>query len=532
MKLPNSSEMKALDKAAIEDYGIPGMVLMENAGLGTVNMMEKELGPPKGCFSIILIGPGNNGGDGLVIGRHLHQRGCEPIFFFLISPDKLTGDAALNMKIIRKLRLPFHLIDNKTRVKTVPVLFKQIESRGKPCYAIIDSIFGIGISKDISGHYGDVIDLFNRPDFAHNVPVVSADVPSGMNPDTGRVFGKCIKANHTATYGCPKAGLVIHGSTNLRGKLHVIDIGIPPEAINQINISTEHLNEEYGQSLLQPLKRKVASHKGSHGHLLLLAGSSGKTGAALLAARGAVRSGAGLVTLCSPYDLNTIYETSFPEIMTSILPTSSSLINISDLSHITKQIEGKKCVVLGPGIGTDPRTAELVLYLYHTLPIPLIIDADAITILARNKNQRKEPAGPRIFTPHPGELARVLGCSAEEIEDNRLESARQGCSVFSNNYQQTILVLKGAGTLITSNEGNIIINTTGNPGMATGGMGDVLSGMIGSFICQGLSILNATSGAVFLHGYTGDRLYEETGQGFTASELADTIPLCLKSFIN
>ena len=167
MKLPSSEEMKAIDACAIEDYGIPGVVLMENAGVGTVRLIEKHYQPTAGSFALIFIGPGNNGGDGLVIGRHLHQRGCEPIFFFLINPDELSGDAAINLAIVKRLRLPFHVIDSENRVKTIPVLFKQIESRGRPCCAIIDAIFGTGLTRNIEGHFADTIKLINSNDFQH-----------------------------------------------------------------------------------------------------------------------------------------------------------------------------------------------------------------------------------------------------------------------------------------------------------------------------------------------------------------------------
>ncbi len=532
MKLPKAHEMQMLDRCAIEDFGIPGIVLMENAGLGTVLMMERELGPAKGHFAIIFIGPGNNGGDGLVIGRHLHQRGCEAIFFFLINPDELQGDAATNLTIIRKLKLPFHVIDNASRAKTIPVLFKQIESRGKSCYVIIDAIFGTGLSREISGHFAAVIDLINRPDFAHNIPIVSIDIPSGMDSDSGRILGKAVKAYHTATFGCAKPGQIMYGGSALTGKLHIIDIGIPPEVFRKTNIPTELITEDIASSWMKQLQREKSSHKGNYGHLLILAGSMGKTGAAILCAKGALRSGCGLVSLCVPYDLNVIFEVNLTEAMTIPLPTSSSIINISDLTVVMRHAEGKKAVILGPGLGTDKRTAELVLYLYHNLKQPLIVDADALNILAENKAQLKRPAGPRILTPHPGELARLITSTASEIQNNRLQAARTAYAHFSNNnMDDVIIVLKGDGTIIASNDGYAMINTSGNPGMATGGMGDVLSGMIGALICQGFPTLQAAGAAVFLHGRAGDDLLVKTGYGYNATELADNIPFILKHYL-
>jgi ADP-dependent NAD(P)H-hydrate dehydratase / NAD(P)H-hydrate epimerase len=531
MKLPTGLEMKNLDHLASEHFGIPSIVLMENAGLGTVKMLEKELGPCKNTFALIFIGPGNNGGDGLVIGRHLHQRGCQPVFFFLVNPDSLKGDAAVNLHIVKKLRLPFHVVDNAARVETIAVFYKQLESRGLPCHVIIDAIFGIGLCREITDHFADTINLINTPGFGHNVPVVSVDTPSGMDADTGKILGTCVRANYTATYCCAKPGHFIHGSSSLTGKLEIIDIGIPPEAVDRADITTELATADTFTTLLQPLRREKASHKGSHGHLLILAGSAGKTGAAVLTAKGALRSGAGLVSLCVPHDLNAVFETTLIEAMTVPLPNSSQALSVADWDVISQHIAAKQAVVLGPGIGKDPDTAELVLKIYLTAQCPLILDADALTLLAGYRNELRSPAGPRIFTPHPGELARLLDKSADRIQDNRLEAARLGCDLFQNNLHDIVLILKGAGTIIAAKRGSAIINTTGNPGMATGGMGDVLSGVIGALVCQGLAPLDAAVAGVYLHGAAADRLYEKCGSGFLASEVADMIPYVVKEHL-
>ncbi|THB77063.1 MAG: NAD(P)H-hydrate dehydratase [Desulfobulbaceae bacterium] len=532
MKLPGSEEMRAIDRCAIDDFGIPGVVLMENAGTGTVRLMEKEYGPLKGSFALIFVGPGNNGGDGLVIGRHLHQIGCEPIFFFLVNPDELSGDAAINLKVIEKLRLPFHVIDSSTRVKTIPVLFKQIESRGKPCCAIIDALFGTGLEREISDHFGDTIDLINDPNFSRNIPVVSVDTPSGLDSNSGEILGKCVRANLTATFGCAKPGQIMQNSKSLTGKLKIIDIGIPPEVIAKANIETSMITADSTSLWIEGLKRRNDSHKGTYGHLLILAGSAGKTGAAILAAKGALRSGCGLVSLCVPYDLNTVYETCLPEAMTVPLPTSSSLLNVSDLSTILNHAEDKTAVVLGPGLGNDARTAELVLYLYHKLKQPMIVDADALNILARHKNQLKSPGGTRILTPHPGEMSRLIDISVDEILANRLNAAKTCYDKYKHDGKELIVVLKGAGTLVITDRKEVMINTSGNPGMATGGMGDVLTGVIGALICQGMTPETASGSGVYLHGKAGDLLYDQSGHGYSASELSDELPGVIKEIIS
>jgi NAD(P)H-hydrate epimerase len=467
-----------------------------------------------------------------VIGRHLHQRGCRPVFFFLVAPDTLKGDSAVNLHIINKLGLPFHVVNTAARVETIPSLLKPFESKGLSGYVIIDAIFGIGLCREVTGHFADIIQLINTSSFGHDIPVVSVDTPSGMDADTGKILGTCVRADYTATYCCAKPGQFIHGGSPWTGKLHIIDIGIPPEAIERANITTELATADTFTALSRPLLRKKASHKGSHGHLLILAGSAGKTGAAVLTARGALRSGAGLVSLCVPHDLNTVFETMLTEAMTIPLPNSSHFLSIADWDFIEQQSKTKQALVIGPGIGREPGTAELVLHAYHTVECPVVFDADALTLLAASRDRLHAPAGPRIFTPHPGELARLLDKTTDDIQDNRLEAAISGCRLFQNDRHDIVLILKGAGTIIAGAEGSATINTTGNPGMATGGMGDVLSGVIGALVCQGLSPLDAAIGGVYLHGAAADRLYEKIGAGFVASEVADMIPSVVKNHLS
>lgn len=529
MKLPTASEMQALDRSASEIFGIPSVVLMENAGVGTVLMLEENLGDCNNTFAAIFVGPGNNGGDGFVIGRHLHQRGCQPVFFILTNPDNIGGDSAVNLNIIRQLKLPYHIIDNSVRAETIPVLFKQLEARGLPCYAIIDAIFGVGLSRDVGGHYADTIHLINNNSLRGHTPIVSVDIPSGMDSDSGKILGTCVHADYTATYGCAKPGHFIHGSHNWTGKLSIIDIGIPPEAVERANILTELVTKQVFKDLSSRLKRAQSSHKGDHGHLFMLAGSTGKTGAAILAARGALRSGVGLLTLGVPQQLNPVFETCLVEAMTIPLPSEKGYLSIDDLELIEQNLENKAAVVIGPGIGQQPETTRLVLDIYHKLKCPVVLDADALNILAAHRDELYPPAGARIFTPHPGELGRLIDKPSATIQDDRLDAIVLAGNLFKNSPHEAIIVLKGAGTIISDKTGYTLINTTGNPGMATGGMGDVLSGVIGALICQGLSPLHASVTGTYIHGAAADLLYAQYGVGYTASEVADNIPLTLQA---
>ncbi len=531
MKLPTAREMRALDNSAITDFDIPGIVLMENAGLGTVKMMEQQCGSCRDTFAVVFVGPGNNGGDGLVIGRHLHQRGCKPILFFLVKPDSLKGDAAVNLKITQKLKLPFHIIVTADQVEAVPLLLNQYETERGRCYAVIDAIFGTGLTRKVEGHFAHIIDLINRDNFARKSPVISVDTPSGLDSDTGDILGNCVRADFTAAYCCAKPGQFIHNGPTHTGKLEIIDIGIPEEVIHKAHIRIELSTRSRFKKIAATLVRKNNSHKGSHGHLLVIGGSPGKTGAAILAGMGALRTGAGLVSLFAPRNLNTVYETSLFEAMTIPLEASRDFFHYDDCDLILDKIRGKQAVVIGPGLGTDESTRQLVLHIYHDAECPLIIDADALNLLSFSQNEIRAPAGPRIFTPHPGELSRLIALSSKEIQGNRLEAAHIGCHFFKNSNYDIIFILKGAETLIVTGSGSTSINTTGNPGMATGGMGDVLSGVIGAFICQGMSSHNAAVSAVFLHGRAGDDLYAKTGIGYSATDLASRIPVTLKNLM-
>ncbi len=524
MKLPTAHEMQELDRSASDDFGIPSVVLMENAGVATVMMMEKELGPCNNSYAVIFIGPGNNGGDGLVIGRHLHQRGCLPMFFILVNPGLLRGDAAVNLAIVKKLRLPFHIIDNSKRVETIPILLQQMETRGLPCYLVVDAIFGVGLDRDVSGHFADAINLINRHGVTAKVPRVAVDIPSGVDADTGKVLGTCVRADYTATFCCAKPGHFLHGGSEWTGKLSILDIGIPLEAIDRANINTELATSDTYRQLSKPLQRHKGSHKGTHGHLLIVAGCRGKSGAAILCGRGALRCGAGLVSLCVPNRVHDLVENLLVEAMTVFLTHSQDHFVADDWPTLADAATGKKAVVVGPGLGTAESTAALVLRLYRELSVPMVLDADALNILAAHRHVLPEAGGPRIFTPHPGELARLLEKDVNDIQNNRIDAALLGSNLIGNDRHHNILVLKGAGTIIAGADGTLFINTTGNPGMASGGMGDVLAGMIGALLCQGLSPMDASVAGVYLHGAAGDHLYRQHGVGFLASQVADAIP--------
>lgn len=516
MKLATAEQMRQCDQLAITRFGVPGVVLMENAGRGTVESMVRRYGPLAGKVISIFAGPGNNGGDGLVIARHLLQHGARPQVFLLVNPETVTGDAAINLNAVRELPIPL-----------VPLLSEANLRDAEPELArsrlVVDALFGTGLTREVAGHFAAAVRRINRL----GCPVVAVDVPSGLNSDSGQELGVAVHADVTCTFGLAKPGIMMQPGAQFAGMVEVVDIGLPAEAVAQAGITLELLVAADLAGWLVP--RRKTDHKGTFGHLLVLAGSEGKTGAALLAAHGALRSGVGLATLCVPEPLNPIFEAALLEAMTVPLPASTTAPLVADHHVIAEALAGKQALVVGPGIGTAPNTALLVKRLYQEVELPMVVDADGLNILAGDTDVLRNAPAPRILTPHPGEMARLLGVTAAAVQKDR----RQAALVLARDHG-VYVVLKGAETVIASPDGHLAINPTGNPGMAAGGMGDVLAGLIGGLWCQKLSPWQAACLGVYVHGLAGDLLAAAHGMpfGYLASELAATLPRAFRQMID
>ncbi len=520
MKLATTQQMRELDRRTIEELQVPGMVLMEIAGRCTVDCLEKTIGKVAGKHVVIFVGPGNNGGDGLVIARTVFNRGAVPHIFFLVDPTELTGDAGHNFLISKHWGIHYTVVDTVESLRAAQKTIIDLH-REKTIHSIVDAVFGTGLCRKVHGHFFDALTLINTLRQDHQFYVVSADIPSGMHSDTGQILGGAVRADLTVTYGLPKPGHLHHGGDGI-GRLKTVDIGIPPFLHDPVGVTGFALD---GTTLPKIRKKATAGHKGSNGHLLVLAGSTGKTGAAILSAKGSLHSGCGLVTLGVPHDLNPIFETSLLEAMTVPLPASNSTFSIADYQQITELIKGKNALVIGPGMGMEDQTVELVLRLYKECSLPMVLDADAINTLAAHPVSLSSPAGPRIFTPHPGEMARLINTTVPLIQADRLNAAQWAETMKNMPHDLPVItVLKGAGTVIASNQGQWCINTSGNPGMGTGGMGDVLSGLIGSLLAQGYEPWEAACIGVHIHGVSGDLLAKKQPYGFTASQVALMLP--------
>ena len=510
MKLVTAEQMRGLDNAAINRFNIPSLALMESAGRRTVEIMLDKYGDPQDKTVAIFVGPGNNGGDGLVIARHLAARMARPVVFLFVPSEKLKGDSLVNYSRIHEFPVKIVEVSDAASLHEAPAILAE-------CWTVVDAIFGTGLTRDVSGIFSVAINLINKAP----CPVVAVDIASGLNADSGRILDRCVQADITVTFGQAKIGQVIHPGLQYTGLLEVADIGIPEKAVAEADIRLELLDRDVGRWLPPRIPQ---AHKGTYGHLLLMAGSTGKTGAALLCAMGSLRSGTGLVSLCVPYDLNHIFEASLWEAMTIPLQSAArGILSIEDYPVIQETLNNKQALAIGPGIGTAEETAELVVKLYKEVEIPILVDADGLNILASDVNLLKKSPGPRILTPHPGEMAQLTGQTSEQIQKNRIEITRE----FAGRYNVHV-VLKGANTLVCDPAGNMAVNPTGNPGMACGGMGDVLSGIIAGFLAQGLTPWQACCLGVYSHGLAADRLATETGAGFLASEVAHEFPYVLE----
>ena len=513
MKVATAEQMQELDRKTIETYRIPGIVLMENAGRGTTEAISAFFPDLQTRKVAIFSGKGNNGGDGFVIARYLLNRHVSVKVYLLADPNVLRGDAEVNFQAFKRM---------KGEVIPVPssMEFQKVKKDLERFDLIIDGIFGTGLDAEVRGYYREVINHLN----SLQKPVVAVDIPSGLDANTGKPLGTAVRATLTVTFGLPKTGHLISPGIEYVGQLRVIDIGIPGILIEEEKIHT-HLLDDAGIRKGLSIPRRPDTHKSDYGHLLVLAGSVGKTGAAAMVCEAALRMGAGLVTLGIPKSLNPIMEMKLTEVMTEPLPeTPKQTLSLKAFDSILRLCENKKAVVIGPGIGTVKDTQALILRLVKSLKLPLILDADALTALATQPKALPSTNRSLVLTPHPGEMARLLQSTPKEVQENRIGVSR--------NFAQTrhlYLVLKGHRSLIATPQGELFINPTGNPGMASGGTGDVLTGMIGGLMCQGMDILASLQASVFLHGLAGDKVASEKGEkSLVATDIIQTLPKVLQ----
>jgi hydroxyethylthiazole kinase-like uncharacterized protein yjeF len=512
MKIVTGTEMQALDRRTIIEAHIPSTVLMERAGEGIVRHLEEYCGPARGKTITLLCGKGNNGGDGLVVARLLHRRRAR-IHVVLLAPitDLSRDTAAMYRRLVRVVG------------RTAIVRFRSAD-QVRPLLAssdiLVDALLGTGLSSVVTGPYREAIELINSA----GKPIIAIDIPSGLHADTGAILGRAIRATLTITCGLPKLGLYVAAGIDQAGVIRVVDIGIPPAYVDAIETRTLLLTRD---SAFQSLPERMSSaHKGIFGHAGIIAGSVGKTGAAALAARAALRVGTGLVTVATPSSVNDVLEAKLLEAMTMPLPeTKARTLARSALDRVVAFIQARTAIAIGPGLSTHHETVELVQSLMKHLDRPSVLDADALNALAGRASLLTECTIPPVLTPHPGEMARLeVDATTQSVNADRIGTARR----FARE-RGVFVVLKGARTVIARPDGLVAICPTGNPGMATAGTGDVLTGMIVGLLAQRVPAWEAACAATYFHGVAGDLASQYLGQpGMLAGDLIAQIPYALQ----
>lgn len=505
MRVLTADQMREADRATIEDLGIPSLVLMENAGRQVVAAIEASFPDLAMRRVAVLAGRGNNGGDGFVVARTLMERVADVPVFVVGRLAEIGGDARHNLEVLGRLGLTVVEIADEQD-------WELHSSEIGGCDLIVDAMFGTGLREPLAGMYPTIVGDLGT----FGIPVVSVDVPSGLSANTHLIEGDAVRASVTVALGAPKICHVLPPAQRLCGDLVIADIGIPEALIERLDGAyVEVITRGMVRSVLDP--RDPEAHKGDFGRVLVVAGSMGKSGAAHLAAMAAIRSGAGHVTIATPRSVQPILAAMAAEYMTIGLPEDDDG-NLTEEGLERLLATPADVVAVGPGLGQGPRVTALVHGLLERVGVPMVLDADALNAFAADPEKLHGRDGlDVIITPHPGEMARLTGLSTEQVQEDRLEVAR----MFASSHQLHV-VLKGHRTLVATPEGAVAINLTGNPGMATGGTGDVLTGVIAGWFAQLLDAEGACKLGVYLHGHAGDLAEADMGEiALSAGDLLD-----------
>jgi NAD(P)H-hydrate epimerase len=503
----SAEEMRRLDRRAVDELGIPGAVLMERAGRGAAEAIRAWLaarGRRRGARVALLCGKGGNGGDGFVAARWLARYGMRPSVWLAAPPEEVGGDAGQKLAALRRAGIRPRRVEDESAV-AADLARAEV---------VVDALLGTGARGAPEGLVARLVELIN----ASGRPVVALDIPSGLPADGGAPTGPVVRAALTLTFAGLKRGLVMEPGRSWAGQVQVVDLGIPAAEVTR-GVKTFLLEAADVAGHFPP--RAADTHKGHYGHLLIVAGSRGKTGAAALAARAAMRSGAGLVTVATAASQQPVVAGLVLEAMTEALPeTPAHSVGAKALDAIAELAARRDAVALGPGLGLDPETQAVAREAARSVRRPMVVDADALTALAGHLETLATAPAPRCLTPHPGEMARLLEVSTAEVQRDRLAAARAAAARAA-----AWVVLKGAVSVIAGPGGEAFLNPTGNPGMASGGTGDVLTGMVGAFLARGLEPAAALQAAVYLHGRAGDLAAVRLGQeALIASDLIEALP--------
>lgn len=502
MKILTAEQMRNIDRRAVEDFGIPSIVLMENAALAVVDAIESHYA--QASRVVIFCGPGQNGGDGFAVARHLANHGRDPRIVVLGGRETIGGDAKTNLDICEKMRIHIEIVGHTDALDQALV-------RATDADLAVDAIFGTGLNRPVEGIFAEAIHGLA----ALRLPVVAIDIPTGLNGSSTEIAEPVVQADLTVTFAQPKVAHIFEPAASYCGEVIVADISIPDAAVEKENVSLAVVTPD-DVAVLFPA-RAPDTHKGTYGHVALVCGSAGKSGAAILAARGALRAGSGLVTVVTDPKTAAIIDSVSIESMT--FPVAAA-----ELETICAFVAKLDAALIGPGLPDDEEGYTFIRGLVDRVDIPLVLDATAVNAFRGEAGALNPRGRARVITPHPGELARLIGRSAPEINERRLEVAMETARI-----SRCVVLLKGHQTIVAAPDGRTAVNPTGNPGMATGGMGDVLSGLLVSLLGQGFDLFAATCAAAYVHGFAGDLLRAESSEvGMLARDVADRIPAAIE----
>jgi len=500
VKILSAEQMRNIDRRATEKFGIPSIVLMENAAIAVVRELIQHY--PNAERASVFCGGGQNGGDGFAVARHLENHGIAPTIFLLGDPKKLSDESRTNYSSCLQLGLPVKRLQTGEAVDEALAAASQSD-------VIVDAIFGTGLNRPAEKLHAAAIDGITDL----RLPIVAVDIPSGLNASSASVSGPAIRADLTVTFAQPKIAHIFYPASEYCGVVIVADISIPSAAVD-VEPATIELLTASGIARRFPVRAKD-SHKGTYGHLVIVAGSEGRSGAAALATRAALRGGVGLVTVATDPFTASVVLGHCPEAM-----TQSGEGKIGSPTELATFISEHSAAVVGPGLSDDDQSWEFVRSLLQRIDQPCVIDASALNAFRDQISLLKHRGAERILTPHPGELSRLLGVSTTEIQSDRMAAARQAAE-----RSACVVLLKGHQSIIADPDGRLAVNPTGNPGLAAGGTGDVLSGLLGALLAQGLDAFEAACAGAFIHGSAADRIATERSEiGIRAMEIADRIP--------
>jgi NAD(P)H-hydrate epimerase len=514
------AQMRAFDGHAITACRVPSLVLMENAGRGAADVIEKELcaGSALGARVVVVCGTGNNGGDGFVVARHLATRGARVDAWLAGDVARTTADCRANHDAFAGIGGTITIVPLDGAQSSLDALAGAIAGAD----VVVDALFGTGLDREIGAPLAGVVDVMNRRGHAR---VAALDVPSGLDADTGRAMGATVEADITVSFAHLKLGHVTNIGARLSGPVHVVDIGVPSALVEDRSASLASADD------VRPRieKRATDTHKYREGHVAILAGSPGKVGAALLAATSALRGGAGASTIVTWSDSAAVLEGKIAEVMVTSLGASASgpAAAPDAIRHrVAELLSGKRAVVMGPGFGTHPSARIVTDHVFATHRGPIVVDGDAFSLHAGTPEDFAKALGSLVLTPHSGEIGRLLGRSSEAVEHDRFGAAREAAQ-----RANAVVLLKGAYSIIAGPDGRIVVTGSGSPALATAGSGDVLAGLIGALACK-LPPFEAAWCGAFLHGVSGAAWQKEHGdRGLLASEIADGLPGVLAALL-